>query len=177
MHAEQNALLQAARLGYTSDGADCYTTLRPCFGCLKELHQGGIASVRYLNAWAPGPEPLREAYDGAARRSSTRAACAVASSRSTRRCSTCAERSDACGRRVSSSRCAIGMTVIAAAAAHAHHWVVAITGGVFALWLGSLAVRGASVAENLDVTKRVVMTNQFTVTCCAFAHVSGYSDG
>ena len=63
VHAEQNALLQAARLGYTSDGADCYTTLRPCFGCLKELHQGGIASVRYLNAWTPGPEPLREAYE------------------------------------------------------------------------------------------------------------------
>ncbi len=64
VHAEQNALLQAARLGYTSDGADCYTTLRPCFGCLKELHQGGVASVRYLNAWAPSPAPLRAAYDG-----------------------------------------------------------------------------------------------------------------
>jgi hypothetical protein len=38
---------------------------------------------------------------------------------------------------------ALGMTVITAAAAHAHHWVVAITGGVLALWLGSLAVRGA----------------------------------
>jgi dCMP deaminase len=63
VHAEQNALLQAARLGYTSDGADCYTTLRPCFGCLKELHQGGIASVRYLNAWSPTPTPLREAYE------------------------------------------------------------------------------------------------------------------
>ena len=63
VHAEQNALLQAARLGYTSDGAVCSTTLRPCFGCLKELHQGGIASVRFLNAWAPTPPPLREAYD------------------------------------------------------------------------------------------------------------------
>jgi dCMP deaminase len=63
VHAEQNALLQAARLGYTSDGADCYTTLRPCFGCLKELHQGGIASVRYLNEWAPSPPRLRAAYD------------------------------------------------------------------------------------------------------------------
>ena len=38
---------------------------------------------------------------------------------------------------------AIGMTVITAAAAHADHWIVAITGGVLALWLGSLAVRGA----------------------------------
>jgi hypothetical protein len=38
---------------------------------------------------------------------------------------------------------ALGMTVITAAAAHAHAWIVAITGGVLALWLGSLAVRGA----------------------------------
>jgi hypothetical protein len=36
---------------------------------------------------------------------------------------------------------AIGMTVIAAAAARAHVWIVAVTGGVLALWLGSLAVR------------------------------------
>jgi dCMP deaminase len=63
VHAEQNALLQAARLGYTSDGAICFTTLRPCFGCLKELHQAGIAEVRYLNTWAPSPAPLRRAYD------------------------------------------------------------------------------------------------------------------
>jgi dCMP deaminase len=63
VHAEQNALLQAARLGYTSDSADCFTTLRPCFGCLKELHQGGIANVRYLNSWAPSDPTLRAAYD------------------------------------------------------------------------------------------------------------------
>jgi dCMP deaminase len=63
VHAEQNALLQAARLGYTSDGAVCFTTLRPCFGCLKELHQAGIAEVRYLNEWAPSEGPLRVAYD------------------------------------------------------------------------------------------------------------------
>jgi dCMP deaminase len=63
VHAEQNALLQAARLGYTSDGAACYTTLRPCFGCLKELHQAGVTEVRFLNPWAPSSPPLREAYD------------------------------------------------------------------------------------------------------------------
>ncbi|MDX6579639.1 MAG: hypothetical protein QOJ47_1188, partial [Gaiellales bacterium] len=33
-------------------------------GCLKELHQGGIARVRYLNAWSPTPAPLRDAYEG-----------------------------------------------------------------------------------------------------------------
>jgi dCMP deaminase len=63
VHAEQNALLQAARLGYTSDASSCYTTLRPCFGCLKELHQGGVTEVRYLNPWAPSAPALRDAYD------------------------------------------------------------------------------------------------------------------
>jgi hypothetical protein len=38
---------------------------------------------------------------------------------------------------------AIGMTVIVAAAARAHAWIVVITAGVLALWLGGLAVRGA----------------------------------
>src|SRR3954453_23852184 len=63
VHAEQNALLQAARLGYSADGAACYTTLRPCFGCLKELHQAGVREIRYLNEWSPQPALLREAYE------------------------------------------------------------------------------------------------------------------
>ena len=62
VHAEQNALLQAARLGYSVDGADCYTTLRPCFGCLKELHQAGVRRVRFLNPWEPAEGLLRDAY-------------------------------------------------------------------------------------------------------------------
>jgi dCMP deaminase len=62
VHAEQNALLQAARLGYSVDGADCYTTLRPCFGCLKELHQAGVRRVRFLNPWEPAPGLLRDNY-------------------------------------------------------------------------------------------------------------------
>ena len=62
VHAEQNALLQAARLGYSVDGGRCYTTLRPCFGCLKELHQAGVCEVRYLNAWQPAPGLLLDAY-------------------------------------------------------------------------------------------------------------------
>ena len=36
---------------------------------------------------------------------------------------------------------AIGLAVIAGMAAHAHRWVVAVTAGVLALWLASLAVR------------------------------------
>ena len=63
VHAEQNAILQAARLGYSLEGAHCYTTLRPCFGCLKELRQAGAERVVYLNAWEPPAEPEREAYN------------------------------------------------------------------------------------------------------------------
>ena len=53
VHAEQNALLQAAKLGYSVQGSQCYSTLRPCFGCLKELYQAGVSGVRYLHEWAP----------------------------------------------------------------------------------------------------------------------------
>ncbi len=63
VHAEQNAILQAARLGYSLDGAHCYTTLRPCFGCLKELRQAGVERIVYLNPWEPGGELERDAYD------------------------------------------------------------------------------------------------------------------
>ena len=63
VHAEQNAVLQAARLGYSLDGGHCYTTLRPCFGCLKELRQAGVERIVYLNPWAPGGEGERAAYD------------------------------------------------------------------------------------------------------------------
>jgi dCMP deaminase len=62
VHAEQNALLQAARLGYSVQSAQCYTTLRPCFGCLKELYQAGVRGVRHLNEWAPSDPVEAEAY-------------------------------------------------------------------------------------------------------------------
>jgi len=62
VHAEQNALLQAARLGYSVQGATCYSTLRPCFGCLKELYQAGVAAIRFLNDWTPSDPLLAESY-------------------------------------------------------------------------------------------------------------------
>jgi dCMP deaminase len=62
VHAEQNAILQAARLGYSLEGAHCYTTLRPCFGCLKELRQAGAERVVFLNAWVPNGDIARQAY-------------------------------------------------------------------------------------------------------------------
>jgi dCMP deaminase len=62
VHAEQNALLQAARLGYSVQGAHLYSTLRPCFGCLKEAYQAGVAAVRHLNPWEPSDPVEAEAY-------------------------------------------------------------------------------------------------------------------
>ena len=52
VHAEQNALLAAARFGIAVQGGTVYTTLQPCFGCTKEMLQAGIADVYYLHSWS-----------------------------------------------------------------------------------------------------------------------------
>jgi dCMP deaminase len=51
VHAEQNALLAAARFGVAVEGCTLYTTLQPCFGCLKEIIQASIREVCYLKQW------------------------------------------------------------------------------------------------------------------------------
>jgi dCMP deaminase len=53
VHAEQNALLTAARFGQQTLGASMTSTTQPCFGCLKEMLQAGISEVRYLHPWDP----------------------------------------------------------------------------------------------------------------------------
>lgn len=53
VHAEQNALLCAARFGISVQGAELYTTMQPCFGCAKEIAQAKIARVVYLHPWVP----------------------------------------------------------------------------------------------------------------------------
>jgi dCMP deaminase len=53
VHAEQNAILTAARFGQQTLGASMTSTTQPCFGCLKEMLQAGITEVRYLHAWDP----------------------------------------------------------------------------------------------------------------------------
>ena len=51
VHAEQNAILAAARFGISIQGGTVYTTVQPCFGCLKEMLQAGIDEVSYLHPW------------------------------------------------------------------------------------------------------------------------------
>ena len=53
VHAEQNAILTAARFGQQTLGASLTSTTQPCFGCLKEMLQAGISEVRFLHPWDP----------------------------------------------------------------------------------------------------------------------------
>ncbi len=45
VHAEQNAITQAAKFGLSLDGATVYVTMTPCFTCAKLLVQVGAKRV------------------------------------------------------------------------------------------------------------------------------------
>lgn len=55
VHAEQNALVQAAKHGVEIAGADIYTTVEPCVLCTKMIINAGIKRVVYAN---PYPDAL-----------------------------------------------------------------------------------------------------------------------
>ncbi len=61
VHAEQNAIVMAARHGNAIEAGTLYTTLRPCFGCLKESIQAGLQEVVYEDGEAY-PQELEVAY-------------------------------------------------------------------------------------------------------------------
>lgn len=63
VHAEQNALLAAARFGIAVAGSTLYTTMRPCFGCAKEALQAGVTQVVYLHDWQHPNPAIREQYE------------------------------------------------------------------------------------------------------------------
>ncbi|MFI5168559.1 MAG: deoxycytidylate deaminase [Thermoanaerobaculales bacterium] len=47
VHAEANAILQAARHGVRIEGADVYVTASPCWDCFKLIANAGLARVIY----------------------------------------------------------------------------------------------------------------------------------
>jgi dCMP deaminase len=47
LHAESNALAKLAKSTMSSDGADLYVTMSPCFECAKLIIQSGIKNVFY----------------------------------------------------------------------------------------------------------------------------------
>jgi len=48
VHAEQNALMQAAQMGISVDGAEVYVTDVPCVHCTKLLLQAGIQKINFM---------------------------------------------------------------------------------------------------------------------------------
>ncbi|MBQ6475724.1 MAG: cytidine/deoxycytidylate deaminase family protein [Clostridia bacterium] len=50
-HAEQNALIQAAKLGVSVDGATLYCTHQPCTICTKLIINAGIKRVVYKEGY------------------------------------------------------------------------------------------------------------------------------
>lgn len=47
IHAESNAILQAAKNGVIIDGATCYVTASPCWNCFKQIANTGIRRIVY----------------------------------------------------------------------------------------------------------------------------------
>jgi len=51
VHAEQNAIGQAAKLGISIAGSVAYTTIHPCMTCSKLLASSGVIKVVYDGAY------------------------------------------------------------------------------------------------------------------------------
>ncbi|HJJ00345.1 MAG: cytidine deaminase [Coriobacteriia bacterium] len=61
IHAEQNAIIQAARYGVSIEGATLYCTTQPCTQCTKMLINAGITEIVYAEGY---PDDLaRELLD------------------------------------------------------------------------------------------------------------------
>jgi dCMP deaminase len=51
VHAEQNAIIQAAKMGVSVDGAIMYVTHQPCVICAKMIINSGIRKVIYKHGY------------------------------------------------------------------------------------------------------------------------------
>lgn len=52
LHAEENAILYAAKNKVTIEDATLYLTLSPCLACARTVYTMGIKKVIYLNSYA-----------------------------------------------------------------------------------------------------------------------------
>lgn len=55
VHAEQNAVTDAARRGTSLDGATAYISHYPCIHCFKILSASGIRKIKYLSDYKNDP--------------------------------------------------------------------------------------------------------------------------
>ncbi|MCP2731001.1 deoxycytidylate deaminase [Limnofasciculus baicalensis] len=58
VHAEANAIAQAAKHGILTDGSSIYVTLEPCLSCLKLIISAGIKEVFYETSFNSGESLL-----------------------------------------------------------------------------------------------------------------------
>lgn len=63
IHAEQNAVIQAAKHGIAMDGSIAYCTHQPCVLCAKILLNAGVVEIVFREAY---PDPLSEQLLGEA---------------------------------------------------------------------------------------------------------------
>jgi dCMP deaminase len=59
LHAEQNALLQAAHFGVSTEGSEIFSTSSPCLNCAKMIINAGIRKVWY---WEGYPDELARQF-------------------------------------------------------------------------------------------------------------------
>lgn len=63
IHAEQNAIIQAALYGVAIDGSMLYSTHQPCVLCAKMLMNAGVVEIVFSHAY---PDALSESMMGEA---------------------------------------------------------------------------------------------------------------
>lgn len=64
VHAEANAILQAASLGIPVKGCTMYCTHKPCFDCFKLIVNSDIEKVYYLNEYPSAMvDKIREEWE------------------------------------------------------------------------------------------------------------------
>ena len=54
VHAEQNAIIQAARYGVNTDGSVLYCTTQPCVQCTKMLLNAGVVEIVFEEGYPDG---------------------------------------------------------------------------------------------------------------------------
>ncbi|MGJ5672973.1 MAG: deoxycytidylate deaminase [Nostochopsis sp.] len=62
VHAEANAIAQAAKHGISTQGASIYVTLEPCLSCLKLIISAGIKEVFYETLFNVGDALVRDSF-------------------------------------------------------------------------------------------------------------------
>lgn len=58
IHAEMNAILQCAKFGVSTEGAEIYVTHFPCLQCTKAIIQAGIKVIYYAEDYKNHPYAL-----------------------------------------------------------------------------------------------------------------------